>query len=161
MDVFLVILGIIMLLAGLAGSILPGLPGPPLAWAALLLLHFTPYAEYSWFFLIASGLIMIGITILDLYIPVWGTKKFGGTRAGVVGSTVGLILGMFVFPPFGVIIGSFVGALFGELLADKNDFPKALKSATGSFIGFLGGTLFKLGFCAIMAFYFFRDLFVA
>lgn len=160
MDIFLAIIGTLLIIAGFAGSVLPGLPGPPFAWAAVLLLHFTGYAEYSWFFLGATGLVMGVITVLDYYIPIWGTKKFGGTRYGIIGSTLGLIVGMFVFPPFGIIIGPFFGAFFGEMLADKNDVAKALKSALGSFLGFVAGTLMKLGFCAVMAFFFFRDLFL-
>ena len=160
MDVFLAIVGTLLIIMGFAGSVLPGLPGPPFAWAAVLLLHFTRYADYSWFFLGTTGLVMAIITVLDYYIPIWGTKKFGGTRAGVIGSTVGLIAGMLIFPPFGIIVGPFVGAFIGELLADKNDFSKALKSALGSFLGFVAGTLMKLGFCAVMAFFFFQDLFV-
>lgn len=161
MDIFFAIVGSLLIIAGFSGSVLPGLPGPPFAWAAVLLLHYTAYAEYSWFFLGATGLVMAVITLLDYYIPVWGTKKFGGTRSGIVGSTVGLIVGIFVFPPIGIIIGPFVGAFIGELIVDQNDVQKALKSALGSFLGFVAGTLMKLGFCAVMAFFFFRDLFLA
>jgi uncharacterized protein YqgC (DUF456 family) len=159
MDLFFAIIGTILLLGGFAGSILPGLPGPPLAWAAVLLLHFTSYATYSTVFLISTGIVMIAITLLDYYIPIWGTKKFGGTRAGVIGSTIGLIAGMFILPPFGILIGPFLGAFIGELLVDKNDLKKALKSAIGSFLGFVAGTLLKLSFCGIMAFFFIRDLY--
>jgi uncharacterized protein YqgC (DUF456 family) len=161
MDLFFAIIGTLLLLSGFAGSILPGLPGPPLAWAAVLLLHFTSYATYSTVLLISTGIVMIAITLLDYYIPIWGTKKFGGTRAGVIGSTVGLIAGMFIFPPFGVIVGPFVGAFIGEILVDKNDLNKALKSAIGSFLGFVAGTLLKLAYCGYIAFLFFRDLFMA
>jgi uncharacterized protein YqgC (DUF456 family) len=160
MDVFLAITGTLLILAGFAGSILPGLPGPPLAWAAVLLLHFTSYATYTIVFLISTGIVMIAITLLDYYIPIWGTKKFGGTRAGVIGSTVGLFAGMFILPPFGILIGPFLGAFIGELLSDRNDLNKALKSAIGSFLGFVAGTVLKLAYCGIMAYFFIRDLFL-
>lgn len=159
MDVFLAILGSILILSGLVGSVAPILPGPPLSWLGVLLLHFTDYADFSNAFLIISAFFMILITVLDYLIPMWGTKKFGGSRAGVIGSTLGLLVGIFVFPPFGIIVGPFAGAFIGELLMNREDTQKALKSATGSFIGFLLGTGLKLVFGGIMAFYFVAALF--
>ncbi len=102
---------------------------------------------------------MLVISVLDFYIPIWGTKTFGGTRAGVIGSTIGLLFGFFLFPPFGVIFGPFAGALVGELLNNKADFKTALKSATGSLVGFLLGTGLKLLFAGVMTFYFVVALF--
>ena len=161
MDVFLAIMGSLSILLGIVGSIVPGLPGPPFSWLGILLLHFTTYAEYSNTFLIVTALLMLAITALDYYIPIWGTQKFGGTRAGVIGSTVGLFVGL-IFSPFGlvsIILGPFIGAFIGELMVNRDDFQKALKSATGSFIGFLIGTGLKLAFGGVMAYYFVRDLF--
>ncbi len=83
------------------------------------------------------------ITIIDYIIPAMGTKKFGGTRYGVIGTMVGLILGLFFFPPLGIIIGPFVGAFIGEMINDSKDSGKALKAAFGSFIGFLTSTFLK------------------
>lgn len=158
MDIFLAVVGGILILAGIIGSILPAIPGPPLSWLGILALHFTKFASFSTSFLVASALFMVAITVLDFYIPVWGTKKFGGTRAGVVGSTLGLLVGLFFFPPFGVVIGPFLGAFLGELLRDSNDVNKALKSATGSFLGFVLGTGMKLAFAGVMLYYFFVEL---
>lgn len=153
MDIFLIIISALLLLAGFVGALLPVLPGPPLSWLGILLLHFTTYAAFSSSFLLVTAIFMVVITILDLYIPVWGTKKFGGTKAGIYGSTIGLLLGLFFFPPFGVIIGPFLGAFIGELLVNSNEVKTALKSATGSFIGFLLGSGIKLAFCGVMAYY--------
>ncbi|HKK40234.1 MAG TPA: DUF456 domain-containing protein [Cryomorphaceae bacterium] len=158
MEIALAILSGLFLIIGLLGAILPVLPGPILSWVGILILHFTDYAEYTTTFLVVSALIVIAITVLDYFIPIWGTKKFGGTKAGVTGSTVGLIVGLF-FPPLGLIIGPFAGALIGEILANRKEFKKALKSATGSFLGFLVGTGLKLIYCGVMIYYFFVAVF--
>lgn len=156
MDVLLAIIAGLLLLFGIIGSIVPGLPGPPFSWLGILLVHFTSYESYSATFLIVTALIMVVITALDYYIPIWGTKKFGGTRAGVIGSTIGLLVGL-IFSPFGlisIILGPFLGAFIGEMMVNSKESGKALKSATGSFIGFLLGTGLKLAFGGVMCYYF-------
>jgi uncharacterized protein YqgC (DUF456 family) len=84
------------------------------------------------------------IAILDYVIPVMGTKKYGGSKAGMIGTTVGLIVAIFfpVLGIFGIIIWPFVGAVVGEI-ANSSDQKSALKAAFGSFIGFLTGTFLK------------------
>ena len=158
MDIALAILSGLLLFIGLLGAVLPVIPGPILSWVGILILHFTAYAEFSTTFLTVSAAIVVAITALDYLIPIWGTKKFGGTRAGVVGSTIGLIVGLFL-GPVGIIFGPFFGALIGELVANKDDFSKALKSATGSFLGFLLGTGLKLVYCGMMIYYYFSEVF--
>ena len=111
MEIALIILGIVLIIAGIAGSILPALPGPPIAYAALFLFFFIPdyrleMANNNFVWLIVLGLITAFITIVDYYMPIWGTKKFGGTPAGSRGSTVGLIVGAiltFLIPGVGAI----------------------------------------------------------
>jgi hypothetical protein len=147
MDILLAFLAASFILVGFFGSILPVLPGPPLSWIGLLLLHFSRFADFSTRFLAVSFVVMAVIAALDYFIPIWGAKRFGGTRSGVIGSTVGLIIGLF-FMPLGVVAGPFLGALIGELLHAPNERKRALKSAIGSFIGFLLGTGLKLVFCA-------------
>jgi len=158
LDIALAILSGLLILTGIAGSILPVLPGTPLCWLGLLVLHFTKYADYSTTFLVVTALVMIVISMLDYLIPMWGTKRLGGSKAGVTGSTIGLIVGLF-FGPFGIIFGPFIGAFLGEILANKSEFRVALRSATGSFIGFLLSTGLKLIYGGFTAFYFFRDVF--
>jgi len=97
--------------------------------------------------------ITAAVTFLDYVVPIWGTKKFGGSKKGVWGATIGLILGIPFFPPFGLIIGPFVGAFVGELIAGK-DTNTALKSGFGSFLGFLAGALMKLGISIFMGYHF-------
>ncbi|WP_291961311.1 DUF456 domain-containing protein [Maribacter sp.] len=144
MDIFLLVLGFVLMLVGILGSFLPVLPGPPISWVGLLLLYSTSAIAMNWTFLgitLAIALIVFG---LDYVIPAMGTKKFGGTKAGVIGTTIGLLVALFfpVLGPFGIIIWPFVGALVGELL-NKADKKTATKAAFGSFLGFLTGTFLK------------------
>ncbi len=151
MDYVWIISGGVLLLAGIIGCFLPVLPGPPLAYFGLLIQQLKSSSPFSTKFLIVFLLITIGITLLDYIIPVYGTKKFGGSKYGVWGSTLGLLIGLF-FGPIGIIAGPFIGALIGELLA-ASDPALAFKAATGSFIGFLAGTFLKLVVCFVMVWY--------
>jgi len=145
MDTLLYIIALTAALIGAAGSFLPILPGPPIAWAALLLLYFFPGNTFTTQTIIVHGLIVAGITVLDYFIPIWGTKRFGGTKSGERGSMVGLLLGLFT-PPLGIIIGPFLGAFVGELIQGSSR-NQAFKSAIGSFLGFLAGVFLKLAYC--------------
>lgn len=158
MDFLLIGFGIFFLLLGISGCILPALPGPPLSYAALLLLHFTGKYDFSMRFLIVWALITLVVTVLDYLIPVWGTKRFGGSKRGIWGSIAGLIVGMFFFPPFGIILGPIAGAVLAELSGGKNH-RDALRAGFGSFVGFLAGTLLKLIASGLMTWYFIAKLF--
>ncbi len=157
MDIFLISLGIILTITGILGCVLPFMPGPPLNYAAILLLHFTSGFQFSNRFLIVWAIVTVAVVVLDYIIPVWGTKKFGGSKQGVWGSVIGLIAGMFFFPPLGIIIGPFIGAFAGELIAGKNS-KDALKSGFGSFVGFITGTVLKLIVSGMMTWYFVKEL---
>lgn len=168
MDTILIIFGIILIIIGIIGCILPALPGAPLVFISLLLLQFTDKHPFSTWFLIVWGIITVLTALADYFIPIWGTKKFGGSRKGVIGSTIGLIAGIIILPalgivigPFGligIILGPFIGAVIGELIEGR-DINSALYSGIGSFLGFAAGTIMKLTVCFIMAFYFFKSLF--
>lgn len=149
---------IVLLILGVLGCILPIIPGPPLAYGGLILLHITEFAQYSRRLLIILGVITVIVTILDYLVPIWGTRKFGGTKWGVRGATIGLIIGLF-FGPIGIILGPFLGALVGELM-NKSEFKFALKSALGSFLGFLLGVGLKLAVSFTILFYFIRGFFI-
>ncbi|PLX23786.1 MAG: DUF456 domain-containing protein, partial [Salinivirgaceae bacterium] len=148
----------VLLLIGLIGCILPIIPGPPISFVGLLVLEATETVDFSGEFLILMFVLAAAVTALDFIIPIWGTKKFGGTKAGVIGSTIGLIAGLIFFPPLGIIIGPFAGAVIGEMI-NNDDFNKALKSGLGSFIGFLLGTGLKLIVSSVMVFYYFKAIF--
>lgn len=152
MDIVLLILAIVFMLGGIGGSFLPILPGPPLCYIGFLCVHFSSYAEFSSSFLITWAIVVVILGILEYYIPTWGTKKFGGTKAGQKGATVGTILGIFIPPqPLWLILGPFVGAFIGELFHDRHNTNKAFRSAWGSFIGFLAGTFVKIVTVIVMA----------
>jgi len=144
MDIVLLILGFLLMLIGILGSFLPVLPGPPVSWVGLLLLYLTSAVPNDWWFLGITLVIALVVFALDYLIPAFGTRKFGGSRAGMVGTTIGLLVAI-IFPVLGIlgiIIWPFIGAFVGELL-NKADQQSALKAAFGSFIGFLTGTFLK------------------
>lgn len=157
MDWIWITLGVVLTIAGIAGCILPFIPGPPLSYLALVTLLAVNIEIFSFRFLGVWLLVVIAVTLLDYYVPIWGTKKFGGSRSGVWGATIGLITGIFFFPPFGMIAGPFIGAVIGELIGGK-DSATALRSGFGSFIGFIAGTIMKLTTSIILSFYFFRAI---
>lgn len=157
MDTILIILGAVCLLVGLAGCILPVLPGVPVAYGGLWLLHATNKVQFGWRFLLVWGVVTVVVQILDAVVPVWGTKVMGGSKAGVWGSTIGLVAGLFL-GPWGIVLGPFVGAVAGEILANRNEngisLGQALKAGTGSFVGLLTGTVLKLTCVGLMVYYF-------
>ncbi len=150
MDIVLLILGFILLLVGLAGAVLP-LPGPPLSFVGILVLNYSKFANFSSNLLFILGTLTILITVLDYFIPIWGTKKFGGSKWGTIGAGLGLVVGIFL-GSFGLFIGAFIGAFIGEYLNNKNHII-ALKAALGSFFGLIAGIIFKLTLCLVMLYY--------
>lgn len=153
MDILLLILGIICLLVGIVGSILPVLPGPSAAWFSLMLLHWTDYADFSSRFLIITAVLSMITIGLDYVIPGWGSRRFGGSKMGEKGALIGTFAGL-LMGPLGIILGPFVGAFIGEMLHDRRNVSRALRAAWGSFVGFLAGTGIKLVLCLFFAWYF-------
>ncbi|MFI5402761.1 MAG: DUF456 domain-containing protein [Planctomycetota bacterium] len=150
--VLLAVLGGLLLLAGFAGCILPMLPGPPLAYAALYCVVLGKGWAYSATELVVLGVLTAVVTVVDTLLPVLGAKRYGASKAGVWLSVAGLLVGTFVFPPFGFLVGAFLGALVGELLAGKG--AGAVRPAWGVFLGTLAGTGLKLATCAVITWYF-------
>ena len=165
MNTFLIILAVILALIGIAGSVVPGLPGPPLSWTAVLVLSFTTAADYSAMFLFATGFIAAVITVLDYVVPSLSTKKFGGSKAGIWGCNIGLVISIIGLPfgpqgLLGVILWPpFIGAFVGELISGKQS-REALRAAWGAFVGFLTGTGLKFVYAIVLAVIIARDLFV-
>lgn len=141
MDIFLIVVAFLCVLVGVLGSFLPVLPGLPISWLGLLLVHLTSAVPMNYTFLGIWLAVALLVLILDYIIPAMGTKKFGGSKYGIYGTTLGLIVGLF-FPPFGFIIGPFVGAYIGEMLHQQNS-KVAVKAAWGSFVGFLTSSFMK------------------
>jgi len=146
MDITLLIIGFILMFAGIIGSVIPALPGPLLSWTGILLIYFCEGMEWNWWLLGITLILTLVITVLDYIIPAQGTKKFGGSKYGVWGTNIGLIVGIIAPIPFGFLIGPFAGAFIGELMYNSKDQKRALKAATGSFLGFLAGTFMKIVF---------------
>ena len=151
MENILFILGILALIGGLVGSVLP-LPGPPLSYLGLILLSYSNSVNISQWGFVTFGIITFAVTVLDYYVPILGIKKFGGTNYGVWGSTIGVVIGFFVVPAVGIFLGAFLGALIGELIGGMSN-QKALKAAFGSFLGFLSGIVMKILVCVAMIIY--------
>ena len=149
-NAILIAIAIILVLVGLVGSVIPGLAGPPFSWAGLLFIHLSKAGEFSMTFLLATAAAAAVITVLDYVVPSWSTKHHGGSKAGVWGCNIGLVISIIGLPfgpqgLIGVIFWPFVGALAGELLSGKAMSP-ALKAAWGAFLGFLTGTGLKLAY---------------
>jgi uncharacterized protein YqgC (DUF456 family) len=154
--IVLIILGFIVLITGIVGCVLPIIPGPPLAYAALILLSIArKWEAFSPATLIVLGVAAAVVTLLDYLMPILTSKRKGASKAGIWGSVVGMVVGMVFFPPFGVIIGTFVGAVLGELLFSSRP-DSALKSGWGVFLGTMIGIALKLAVSGVIAVYFTR-----
>lgn len=157
--IVLIILGFILIIVGLVGSVAPGLAGPPFSFAALILLsiakHWEPFSAQ--FLVVMGGLTGLAL-VLDYILPALGARRYGASKYGFWGAGVGMIIGIFFIPPWGMIIGAFLGAVAGELIV-QDQAQKALRAGWGVFVGFMLGTLFKLILSGVMAFYFIKGLF--
>ncbi len=149
-DRILIIFWILSLIVWLIGSVAPIVPWPALSVIGLLLIQFTTRYQFSWTWIILFSVLVIASMIVDYYLPIWWTKKYWGTQAGVIGSALGMVSGIFLFPPLGMIVLPFVGAFLWEYLMSNSTGQKALRSARGSFVGFLLGTGYKLILCGWM-----------
>lgn len=130
------------MISGLLGSFLPVLPGVPISWVGLLLLHLAPSIPVNYWFLGVTFVVAGIIYALNLIIPALGTKYSGGSKFGMIGATIGLVVGILAPVPFGIIIGPFVGAFIGEII-NRSNSRSALKAAFGSFIGFLASSFME------------------
>jgi uncharacterized protein YqgC (DUF456 family) len=155
MDIFLLIIGFLFILLGIAGAILPILPGPLTSWFGLLVLHLTAIIPINYTFLGITLAVAILIWLLDYIIPAIGTKHFGGSTYGVYGTTIGLLIGLLSPIPFGILIGAFLGAFIGELLYDRLDTARALKASIGSIIGLITSATLKFIVALVYAILFF------
>jgi len=152
METLLIIIGALFITAGLIGSFLPVVPGPPLSYLGLLTLQLTSSHPFSLSFFIIWALVVVALMVLDNVIPAYGAKKFGGSAYGIWGCMLGMGIGIF-FPPLGLVLGPLAGAFLGELVGGKKS-EQAFRSAWGSFVGFLASTVLKVMASAMMGYYF-------
>ena len=156
-DEILLSLSALFIVAGVIGCLLPGVPGPPLSLIAVIFLQLSKYGNFTITMMAAfAGLTLIAV-FLDYILPLIGTKTMGGSKRGIFGAAIGLILGLIFFPPLGLFIGPFLGAIAGEMTTGKK-FTKSLTSSFGSVLGFLAGTMVKFMVSGIMLFYYIMEL---
>jgi uncharacterized protein YqgC (DUF456 family) len=158
MDILLLFLGLVCMILGVIGAFLPVLPGPLTGWFGLLLLSFTSIIPKDWKFLGITLFVALLVWVLDYFIPAMGTKRFGGSKYGVYGTTIGLIIGLLSPIPFGILIGAFIGAFIGETVFDKKNTKNALKASFGSLLGFFVSASLKFG-VSVVYFWFFISTF--
>lgn len=148
METLIIILAITAGVIGIAGSILPGLPGTPFSWAGLLILYIWGCGTnamgepMSLTGLIVWGVVVAVVSVIDYVVPMYLTKATGGSKYAERGALIGLVVGI-IMTPIGMIAGSFLGAFLAELAWAKKDAASALKAAFGSFLGFILGTGLK------------------
>ncbi len=144
-DVIGFLLTLLVMMVGVAGAVLPGLPGTPLIFVAALghKLWFGAAAPH-WVIIIGLGLLAALSLALDFLATTYGAKRLGATWRGVVGAGLGAILGIFVFPPFGLVLLPLLGAALAEM-AGGREWRQAGKAGLGAAIGMLAGTLGKIG----------------
>ena len=153
MDNILVIAGFILSIVGVIGCIIPGIPGPPLNFIAIVLLKIVYPDQVSWLAVILFGIITLAVTILDYAVTLLGGKLFKASKSGIIGSTIGMLIGIFIFPPFGIFIGLIVGAVVGEIVSGKTK-TQAAKTGAGIFVLSIVAMVIKLGASSVMSVYF-------
>ena len=149
-EILLIIFAFALVLSGLAGILLPFLPGVPLAWFGMLVFAYaTNFAVLTWKML----LIFLGFSLLtfvtDMVAPLIGARKYNASPYGMSGAAIGLLFGIFLMGPIGILAGPFLGAIFGEMLYGKNS-DEAIKSSKGVVIGFLAGSAIKFSLILAM-----------
>ncbi|MFL9831188.1 DUF456 domain-containing protein [Flavobacterium sp. ST-87] len=149
MDIFLLILGLACMFIGILGSFLPVLPGISISWLGIALLYFTSAIPVNYWVLGISLLVVILFSIANYVLPAKGTKRFGGSKAGIWGTNIGLVVGLLTPIPLGFIIGPFLGALIGELFFDSKNTQQALRAATGSVLAILASGFIQFMLCVI------------
>lgn len=147
----LVILGIILTAVGVIGTVIPGIPGVTLSYVGIILIQLSDKVQFSTRFMIFWAVLVVIVQVLDYYLSIWGTKKFGGSKFGIWGCVTGMIVGLFL-GPWGIILGPFFGAVLGELIAGKQT-KHALKAGFGSFVGFLLGNVLEITVAGFLLFY--------
>ncbi len=158
-DSVLIGIGLIVSIAGFIGCLLPVLPGPPLSYIALLILSLAKEWEpFSFNFLILMGVVTLVVSFFDYIIPAAGAKRYGGSKFGVWGSILGMVLGMIFFSFVGLVIGGWVGAIGGELYAGKTS-REAIRAGWGVLIGNVAAILIKMLFSGILLYYYFVGMF--
>ena len=159
MTTLLIILGLLLALAGVFGCIFPVIPGPPLGYLALIILSWAKgWEPFGTTFLIIMAGLTILVSISDYLLPAMGAKKYGASRLSLWVSMAGMVIGLFLFPPWGMVIGAFLGAVAGELLAGRQG-KSALRAGWGVFVGNMLSAGLKLALTGVMLFLYIKEMF--
>ena len=156
MDIFLISLGAILVIFGIIGSVIPIIPGPPIAFVGMLIAQFSSEQPFSVDTLILFGGLAVASSIIDNILPIYATKKFSGSKKGVWGSAIGLLIGLF-FTPIGIIFGPIIGAYLGEIIDGKSS-NDAIRPAIGSFIGFISSIFLRLSLSLVIAYFYLMEV---
>jgi len=151
MEIFIIILSILFCIIGLIGSFTPIVPAPLTCWVSFLILKLSGVIYISNFFIIFTFMISISIFLIDFLLPSIGAKKFGGSKKGIFGCTIGLILGFVFLGIIGSLFGSIIGAFIGESI-NKSDLKSRLNASIGAFIAFITGVFLKLSVSIVFLF---------
>ncbi len=144
------LLALVLMLLGLVGAVLPGLPGPPLVFIAALAhrLYFGDRGA-SWWVILVLGVLTVVSIATDFLATTYGAKRMGATWRGIFGAGLGALVGLFVFPPFGLVLGPLVGAFLAEYLSGR-EWKSAGKAGVGAVLGLIAGTAAKVAACLAM-----------
>lgn len=142
-------LAVILVLVGVAGVILPALPGLPLVFAGMLLAAWAgDFQQIGWVTLVVLGLLTLLSIAADLFATMVGAQRVGASKKALLGTVIGTFAGLF-FMPVGLLAGPFIGALLGELWHSR-EIGQAAKVGLGTWLGILLGTVLKLGLAFAM-----------
>lgn len=155
---FLAILALVCGAAGIAGAVLPVVPGPALSYFGMLCACRTDASALTGGSMWLWGIVTVAVTVLDYVLPAYFSRMFGGSRAGMIGATVGVFAGMLLLGPAGILIGPFAGAVAGELLHERQNLHRAVKVGAGSLVSFFVGTGMKMAASGFMMYCIWNDV---
>ena len=142
-DALWLVLAVVLVCVGIAGSVLPALPGVPLVFLGLLLAAWAgDFEQVSWVTLVLLGLLTLVSFVIDVAATAAGARRVGATRLAVIGAALGTLGGLFLGLP-GLVLGPFVGAVAGELLS-HGQVQQATRAGLATWVGLIFGTLAKL-----------------
>lgn len=135
-------------MAGIVGCVVPGLPGPPLNYAGMLIVQYVlnPFEIYT---LVVFGIVTVAVLLIDYLLPVWFARKLGATKQGIWGSLIGMVIGI-IFTPIGMMIGLLLGAIIGDLIAGRTSV-QATRSGLATFFGTFLSIGLKLGLAGVIS----------
>jgi uncharacterized protein YqgC (DUF456 family) len=153
-----IILGLILAIVGLIGCVLPIVPGPVLSFISLIILSLVKdWEPFSAVFLIVMAGLMVLVSALDYVVPSIGAKKAGASKTGIWLSIIGMVLGIFFFPPWGIFFGAFIGGVIGEVWAGREG-KDAIKVGWGILWGNMLGIGLKLAYASLVIFFYVKEM---